>query len=196
VKSAAEKATATTTVSQPRRDVHRLGGHGDRKRDRHDEGDAEPKPDRIDGHRPATRLVETVEELRDLPDVDDPEGERGDHEPEAVDRDRPDREHREEEQHIARRDGVRETGDPVGEHRSAGEHVDSPPDPHVADADEYLRVLGLRQREVELAVAHLLHQPLHVRLDRRLDHAAEQDLDAHHDQELERLHPFSSAVCE
>ena len=90
---------------EPRRD--RLRGHGDREGEREDEGDAEPQPAREDRRRPATGLVDAVEQLDDLPDVDDPERERRDHEPEAVDRDRAEQEQAEEQEHVADTDAGR-----------------------------------------------------------------------------------------
>ena len=70
----------------------------------------------------------------------------------------------------------------------ADEDVDALPDAHLADAHEDLRVLGLHQHVVERALLDVLHQLLHVRLDRRGDDAAHQDLDAHHGEQL-RLRP-------
>ena len=119
---------------------------------------------------------------------DDPERAGRDEEPEAVDRQRADQEHRREQRRVADADAPFEPADAVREHERSRDDVHRPPDPHLAHADEELRVLRLRQCEVELAVAYLFHQALHVRLDAHLDQAAEQDLDPHHDLQL-RLAP-------
>src|SRR6266508_1470339 len=69
--------------------------------------------------------------------------------------------------------------DPVDadtDHGRARDYLGELPQAQRPQRDQDLRVLRLRQREVELAVAHLVDELLHVRLDRRVDDPAEQDL--------------------
>ena len=66
---------------------------------------------------------------------------------------------------------------------------------HLANADEHLRVDGLRQRVVELPVADLLHQPHHVRLDEGADDAAHEDLDAEQREQLRLRTSRSAPSC-
>jgi len=54
-------------------------------------------------------------------------------------------------------------------------------------ADQHLRILGFRQRIVERSLLHVLHQQLHVRLNERMDEAAEKDLHAQERQQVRFL---------
>ena len=75
-----------------------------------------------------------------------------------------------------------------GDHGRSRDHVDGLPDLHLTDADEHLRVDGLRERVVELAVLNLACKPHHVRLDESANEAPDENLDAEHGQQL-RLRP-------
>jgi hypothetical protein len=117
---------------------------------------------------------------------DHPERGGRDREPEAVDEDG------------AEHDGDAEPGDRAGGRRSAesgesdrddaepDDDVDELPHGHLADADQQLRVHRLEQQVVELALADVVHQQLHVGLDDRLDHAPQQHVDPEHHQQLRR----------
>ena len=167
---------------------HGLGGHRDGEGDRYEKRDADPQPAGIDPDGKAAGLVHALEELHQRPHVHDPEGEGREAEQEAVDQRGAGGEHDREQERIRDPDLGFQARDAVADHGSARHDVDGLPDPDVADAHEHLRVLGLRQREVQLPVAHFLHQALHVRLDGHADHPAEHDLDAHHHQDF-RLAP-------
>ena len=93
------------------------------------------------------------------------------HEPEAVDH------HRAEDERDRERERVETPRSPPS--RMSATRDDDRPETmstacqtcDLADADEHLRVDGLRQRVVELPLADLVDQPHHVRLDERPDHA-------------------------
>ena len=119
-----------------------------------------------------------------MPHVHHPEGDGREDEPEAVDENRTECEGDGKRDHVERADVRRDPRQADPEDDRTGEDVHHLPDPHLAHAHEHLGVLGLRQREVELPVAHLVDQARHVRLDRGSDEPAHHDLDPEHAQEL------------
>ena len=62
--------------------------------------------------------------------------------------------------------------------------VDEVPDPDLADADEHLAVVGLREHVVERPLPDVVDQALHVRLDERPDDPADQREHAHDREQL------------
>ena len=94
---------------------------------------------------------------------------------------------------LGRAERGRDAREPDAEDDQPRHDVHRLPDPYLAHAHEDLRVLGLRQREVELPVANVLDEPRHVRLDVHLDRAAHEDLHAEDAEEL-RLRPSVQLV--
>ena len=61
-----EERPPAASVCQSSRDVTASRRHGDRERDRNEEGHAEAQPARVDADREAARLEDAVEELGDV----------------------------------------------------------------------------------------------------------------------------------
>src|SRR5450759_493365 len=171
-----------------------LGRHRDRERDRHEERQAGPQPAGIDRDRPAARLVDTLEQLGDLVDADDPERDRRQDQPEAIDHHAAEHEGDAERHGLERPDRRLQLADREPEDADPDEHVDRLPDLDLANARQDLDGVGLRQDEVEGALADVVAELLHVRLDDRPDNAAHEREDAEDREEL-RLRPAVERRC-
>jgi hypothetical protein len=177
---------------QPVRDG--LGGHGDREADRHEVGHRVAEPAGVDADRPAPDLPDAFEHVGQEPRVHDPERTGREHDPEAVDEKRAEREQRDERDRVTDADVHVDPGEPDRDDGRSAHDLREVPELEGPQRDDHLCVLGLRQCEVELAVANLVGQLLHVRLDQHVHDSSEQDLDSEHHHQL-RVGPAVQRRC-
>src|SRR5439155_7947151 len=141
----------------------------------------------------APSLVDTFEELENVLDADDPERADRQDQPEAIHEHGSDPQREHENERVDNPDRALHAAEADNEQDEARDHLDDLPDPHLPDAHQDLRVLGLGQQVVERSLLHVLHEHFHVRLDEGVDEAAEQDLHSEQGEQL-RFRPAVELV--
>src|SRR5579875_2033822 len=164
----------------------RLGGYGDRKRHRHDKGQGDLQPARVDRDRPAPGLVHHVEDDQNVGHPDNPERERGQDEQKAVDDRRAGRQDDPKGNRRGRPDRIAEPdqGDP--EHAAPQEDIGEAPQLDFLQADQELGIRRSDQGVVQRAEADILHQPLKARPHDNVQEAGYDEVDPDQREELAR----------